>query len=161
MPTCPKCRTEQTKRVRGACPKCGAKIDVYMGRWIEAGPKSPAATILTHFEDRVSGALSKASSTPVTFSIPRKGLSYRRELHAAGRLFEIADYNMKVTLRSVDKLFNHPKLNFKTRSSLLYVEKDFLIALALVKAEIAAETVKESIEQKVIQDVLSRPSLFS
>jgi hypothetical protein len=161
MPTCPHCRTEQTKRVGGKCPSCKTPVDVYNGRWFESGTKSPSITVLHYFEDLVSKALSNGRSTPVIFSVPVKGLSYRRELAAAAELIELSDYDLSLVRETLDILFSDKRFNWKTRQTLMWITKDFVVALAIAKSNReAAQKAKDS-ETDVLRRVMSREDVFS
>src|SRR5690554_6226398 len=124
MPVCPVCRTEGTKRIAGGCPNCGARVDVYKGRWYRSSLGSPSAALVKHLEERVSQVLSYHRVNPVTFSIPKRGLRYKRELVAAERLLDLADGNFDLAKDALDILFDDKKFNWKTRDSLIYIERD-------------------------------------
>lgn len=134
MPLCPGCKTEQTKRVGGKCPTCKIEIDIYKGQWFQSGAGSPPKTLLRHFEDLVSVSLSKQRSTQVNFSIPMKGLGYKRELAAAGELIALADFDLGLAKDTLSFMFTDKKYNWKNRSTMLWLKKDFIEVLAVVKA---------------------------
>jgi hypothetical protein len=161
MPFCPACHSEQTKRKNGACPKCGALVDIYKGHWFRHLPTSPTVSILRHFEERVSQALSARSTASVVFTIPRKGLRYKRELVVCERLLQTTDFDYSLVIETLDHLFIDKRFNWKLRDTLLWIEKDFNTALAIVKAEREAQKRKEHRTQEALANVLSRENVFS
>jgi len=161
MPLCPACHTEQARRVRGACPSCGARVEAYNGRWYRAEIGSPTLAILRHFEARVSQTLSQGKPAPVVFAIPRKGLRFRRELVAAERLLEYAEGDYDLAIAAVDLLFDERKFNWKTRDSLLWLEREFLLALAIARANRLAQAQAERAVEQALFDILAREDVFS
>jgi hypothetical protein len=161
MPICPACHTEQTKRLRGCCPKCNIPVDVYKGRWYRAGIGSPTLGILTHFEERVSQSLSYGRPSKVNFSVPRKSLRYKRELVSAEQMLNEADGDYDLVLSAINILFNDTKFNWKTRDSLMGIRRDFTLALAIAKADVEAEQAKKKKEMEVLTSIFSRENVFN
>jgi len=161
MPLCPACHTEQTKRIDGACPGCGTPVDIHKGHWFRAGLGSPTVALLEHFEKRVGDGLSRNRSVRVPFTIPRKGLRYKRELVVAERLLKSADYDFDLTIDALNILFDDMRLNWKLRDTLLWIEKDYNTALALARANRAEAELRKRKEQETLKAVMAREDIFS
>lgn len=160
MPVCPSCKKEQAKRVSGACPNCHAQVEVHNGRWFQTGTGSPNVAIVRHFEKLVSGSLSRGRPDKVVFSIPIIGLRYKRELVAAGRLLELCDYDLELVKSTLDLIFVDRRFSWKTRNTLLYIESEFVVALALVRANQKLQSQAAAEEHKVLTQVLQRENVF-
>jgi hypothetical protein len=160
MPVCPVCHIKQERRVGGACPNCGAQVEVHKGLWYRAGLGSPSVAILKHFEKRVSQSLSYGCSNPVIFTIPRKGIRYKRELVTAERLLNDCDGDYDLAIASLDVLFDDNKFNWKTRDTLLYIEPEFLVALAIAKADQEIKREKERREAQALAQIMNREDIF-
>lgn len=155
MATCPVCKTEQSRRLNGSCPNCHALIDIYEGRWFQAGPGSPAVRILHHFENLVSSAMRVAFIVPKT----NKG-KYTRELAAATKLLSICDWDLDLVCEVLTELFTNKRLSWRTRSSLVYLESDFLLGLAFVKSRKEEERARVTAEAATVAKLQMQENLF-
>jgi hypothetical protein len=160
MAICPACQTEQKKREAGVCPNCRVKIEIHGGRWFRAGMGSPNAALLEQFEKRVSESLSAGREVPVIYRIPRKGVRFRRELAVAERLIEAADYDYTLAVETLDVLFADRRFNWKTRDSLLWIERDYNLALAIARSNREAARLQLEKEQKAVKGILKKENLF-
>jgi hypothetical protein len=145
MPICPNCKTEQTKRKDGGCPRCGTPVQVFGGRWYREEIGCPTVSLLEHFERRVSKRQSAMKGFPVKFTIPRKSLRYKRELVQAERMLDAAEGDYDAAMRALDILFEDPQFSFKTRTSLIGILIDYNLSVAIATAEKLA---KEKVAQK-------------
>lgn len=159
MPVCPGCKTEQTRRVAGRCPSCGLPIEAHKGFWYRTEIGSPTQAVLQHFEGWVSKVLSKGRQTPVIFSVPRKSSRYKRELVAAERLLRHTDGDFDLVIETIDLLFTDRRFS-KSRNTLLWLESDFLTALAVAQANRESRGKKEELENKAYDAVMNREQLF-
>lgn len=161
MPVCPACHTEQTRRVAGGCPNCGISVNVYKGNWFRTSLGSPNAALLHHFEKLVSKQLSKGD-VQVNFTIPRKNkMRYNRELATAERLLDAANYDYSLATDTLELLFTDKRFSWKSKDSLLWLERDFTTALAIVRAIRAQEEHKKREEQTLVRNVLAKEDIFS
>ena len=160
MPICPSCKQEFDRRKNGECPGCGTAVQNYNGRWYREEIGSPTIAILEHFEKRVSMKQRAERDAPVNYRIPRKGDRFRRELVVAERLLDSAD-DIDVVLKTIDFLFDDRQFNFKSRSSLMGIEKDFGLAMAIVIAVQEAEEAKRKQDTSAIDKILRRENIFS
>lgn len=131
MPICPNCNTQQARRKEGACPNCAIPILIHDGEWFAHGAESPGMILLEHFEQRASERQSLLRDTTIHFQIPRKGLSFQRELVAARQLLTRAGNNLELALRTIDVLYSNATFSWKNRSSLLQLHFDFDLALVI------------------------------
>jgi len=161
MPVCPACHTEQKKRVDGACPGCGVPVDVYKGHWYRSNLGSPTVALVTHLEKRVGDHLSRNRDVRVPYTIPRKGLRYKRELAVAERLLEACDFDFDLAVDSLNILYDDSRFNWKLRDSLLWIEKDFNTSLALARASRMEQELRRKKEQQAVQAAMSREDIFS
>lgn len=139
MPICPSCKGEFRQRKEGACPGCGAEVNVYSGRWFREEDGAPTVAIIKHLEKRVSDKHSVGRPTRVNYKISPKGARYTRELVTAERLLEAAGWDLDLVLAAIDLLFDDLQFNFKNRVSLIGIETDFGLALAISEATRAAQ----------------------
>jgi hypothetical protein len=161
MPLCPECRTEQSRRVRGTCPNCHMPVEAYDGMWYRAGTGSPAVAILRYFEDKVSTAMSVGRPNKVVFIIPKIGSRYQRELAASQRLLKSANFDIDLVKETLNILFSDRRFSWKTRNSLLWINGDFTLAMAVALANREAALKRQAEEAKVLQSVLVREDIFS
>lgn len=159
MPICPGCKTEQTRRVADRCPNCGLPVQVHKGYWYRAGIGTPPAAVLEHFEAWVSKILSKGRQTPVVYMVPRKSSRYRRELVAAERLLKHTDGDFDLVTETLDLLFTDRRF-MKNRNTLLWLESDFLTAMAVAQANREAANNKAKRENDAFDAVMNREQLF-
>lgn len=160
MPVCPSCKEESKNRENGRCPKCNTKVDLYKGHWVRSGTNTPPEEILRYFEGKVSERLSIGRPVKVAYSIPRKGIRIQRELVSAERILKMADYDIDLVLKSIDILFRDKSLGWKSRDSLIFIDQDFIVALAIARSEIEAELQEEERSRQVIERLMSQESLF-
>jgi len=161
MPVCPACKTDQKQRTNGACPNCGTRVNIVNGYWFREDLGSPNLALLHYFEDRVSEQLTNERGYPVFFNIPPKGLSYKRELVTAERMIQTSGYDYELAEAAIDVLFDDKQFSWKTKQSLLYLVKDFNLALALAKGKLQAEKEAQDKENKVVDDINSMEDIFS
>jgi hypothetical protein len=161
MAVCPYCKTDQTKRKGDACPNCGGEVEIYKGFWFRSGLGSPTVAILERFEDLVSRRLGEGRQLKVSFSIPRKGLRYKRELVVAERLLVSAGYDFDLVLACLEILFTDKEFSWKARDTLLYIETDFNTALAIARAIRSKEEANRLIEQRALESILNQEDIFN
>lgn len=161
MSTCPECRLEVTRRVDGCCHHCGTPIEKYKGYWYRAGTGSPAVAIIKHFEKLVSQQLSRAANKPVKFVIPTVIARYKRELVSAERLLSMADHDLDLVLETITTLFTHYRFKRKTYTTLLWLDDDFILALAITRAVVDARKKSAAHESSLVQSVSSREDIFA
>lgn len=161
MALCPACKTEQKKRVGGACPNCRTPVEIHNGLWFRAGTGSPNVAVLKYFEALVSSSLSKGRPNKVVFVISKIGPRYKRELVAAERLLLLADHNIDLVKAALDILFTDKRSAWKTRDSLLFIETEFTTALALARANQAMKERAEEDAKKVLEQVSRREDVFA
>lgn len=160
MSTCPNCHEPIKRRVSGACPQCHVPLEAYKGVYFRAGTGGPTENILKYFEGLVSRSLSQGRPTPVIFTVPRMSARYRRELLAAEQLLKHCDWDLDLVKESLDILFTDKKFNWKNYNTLLWIDTDFTMALAIAKAHRTATMEQRRKEQKAVQSVLRRQDVF-
>jgi hypothetical protein len=161
MPICPGCKTEQKKRINDACPKCGTEVSVYKGRWYRTELGSPSVAMLTHLETRASKALSLKNGSKVVYRIPKKGALYVRELVSAERLLNLVDGDYDLAVDAIDILFFDKQFNWKIYTSLLYIDKDFLVAKAIAEANREKRKEQEEKARKTIALIVDKEDVFA
>jgi hypothetical protein len=148
MPECTICNQTHIRRKRGGlCPGCDNEVEEYDGRWYPAGTGSPSLSLLRHFEQAASKKLSQATGESVVWSIQKKGTLYKRELATAKRIIDRCDGQIHTAKEVLDYLFWHPNWSWKSYKSLLYIERDFDQALAVIRAR---QKRKEEEQKKTI-----------
>jgi len=116
--------------------------------------------LLKHFEKRVSQALSYNRSVPVVFAIPRRSSTYRRELVAAERLLFNAEGDFDLAIEAVNLLFDDRRYNWKTWDSLLGMERSFLAALAIARANRQAKSQQRQREKELVDKLFQGEDIF-
>lgn len=159
MPICPVCKSEQHARKNGKCPQCGVAVELYDGEWYKAGDQSPPMQIILKFEKLVSESLSEFE--PVVFRFPRKGSRFRTEVGIAKRLYDMADKDLGIALESLEILFSHPKFSWKTRDTLLTIQRDFLTAKAIAVSRRGRRNEEKQKEKEFLKGAEDRSYLFS
>lgn len=129
MPTCPECKGEFRQRKDGACPGCGLDVILYRGHWFSKEEGNPTVRILKTWEKLMSIRLRSS------FSIPEKLARYRTELVHARNLLELAEWDLDLSKRAVEILFNDDRFLWKTYSSILHMWNDFPVALTIARAQ--------------------------
>jgi hypothetical protein len=158
---CPNCKQEATRRRNGACPNCGVEVGIHDGVWYLSGPNSPNLTILKYFEQRVRKHQSALRGRHVPFRFRKKGVGYKQELVAAGRLFKQADYDLELVKDSIDILFSDPDFSWKLRTSMMYIAKDFNLALAIAHTNKQRKEEERAREMDAEERILSRENIFA
>jgi hypothetical protein len=122
---------------------------------------SPVAAIIDHFEQLVSAQFSKGRATRVPFSISRKTDRYPRECLAANKLLQVTEWDLDLVLDTLNMLFTHEKFAWKTRSSLMFLENDFTLAMAMVQASKLAEELAVVKNKSVLSTAMAMEDIFS
>lgn len=161
MALCPACHTEQTRRVNGRCPNCKAKVEIHDGYWYPAGTGSPNTALLELFEGLVSDRQTVLQNKTIVFRIPKKSAGYRRELVAAGRLMEMAEYDIDTAKEALKLLFTDKQFSWKTYNTLRWIGNEYLIALGLVRAKRDEATKVRVEEDAYVQRLLEEDDIFS
>lgn len=161
MPTCPQCKTEQTKRKNDACPNCGTEVSVYAGMWFRTELGSPTAALVEHFEDLVSKRQSAKVKANVIFRIPRKSSTFRRELRGAEALLELAEWDFELARDALTHLFENTEYSWKSWTTLLYLKNEFILALGVVKALKEEREKKEAHSNSIFDQIMAQEDLFS
>jgi hypothetical protein len=155
MPTCPNCKTEQSRRRSGACPKCGAQVTLYTTHggstiWILEGAKSPLTELVELFEFYRSRQLKHP------FGFNRRTGRYKQELRYAANLLEQVDYDIALAKRAFAVLFTDPRWNWKTYDSILYVYGSWPAVVSVATDLLIQEATKEKLEQKAYEAALAQ-----
>ncbi len=129
MPICPNCKGEFTRRKEGNCPECKIEVILYRGHWFSKTDGNPTVKIMTTWERLMSIRLGKP------FSIPEKLHRYRTELVHARNLLELADWDLALSKKAINILFNDPQFLWKTYASILQMWNDFPVALTMARAQ--------------------------
>ena len=161
MAICPSCKTDQARRKAGCCPNCGAEVEIHGGRWYQAGLGSPTVAILEWFENRVTTKLRQSGPEATVFTIPRKGARWQRELVAAGRCLDSADGDYDLVLEALELLFSHKRFSWKNIHTMMYVDADFTVALAMAKAARAQREAEEQRTGAVVGRLLQKEDIFA
>lgn len=161
MPICPSCKGEFEKRKNGGCPGCGTPVNVYNGYWYLETIGSPTVALVEEFENQVSRVQSALRQVPVIYRITRKGARYRRELVVAQRLLEAADGDYELTKEALVFLFFDPQFNFKTRVSLIGIERDYGLALSIVTALREEANKRELANEAALRDIMESEDIFA
>jgi len=131
-------------------------VSAYNGAWFRTVLGSPTVALVEHLEKRVTHRQSAMRGTFVYYTIPRKGTRWTRELVSAERLLKLADMDYDLAAETIDLLFSDKQFNFKTNDSLMYLDKDFTLALAIVKAERAARAAKNTTATAAFERAIAR-----
>jgi hypothetical protein len=137
MPICPNCKEEFPRRKSGACPGCRTPVKIYDGGWYLLTDDAPNIALLNTWEQQLS------ERTKTNFSIPRKSSRYKREAAVAQRLLDEAEGDLTVAETAMDILHTHKDFSWKTYTSLLSVEKDWLVALFMARTTLEEEARRE------------------
>lgn len=161
MPMCPACHTEQSKRIKGSCPNCETPVSLYKGFWFRTSLGSPNEALLRHFEKLVSAQLSRGG-IQANFTVPRKNkMRYSRELATAERLLDVAGYDFGLATATLELLFTDKRFSWKTKDSLLWIERDYSTAITIMQALRNYEQQKKRKEQALVQNILAKEDVFS
>lgn len=147
MPICPECKQDFRQRSQGACPGCGTEVSVYNGVWFRTEEGAPTVAVIKHLEKRISDKHSVGRPKRVNYVISTKGSRYQRELVTAERLLEAADWDLDLVRDAIDILFDDLQFNFKNRTSLIGIEQDYGLALAIATATREAD--EEQAEKEI------------
>jgi hypothetical protein len=132
---------------------------MYKGNWFREGSGTPPTMFLEHFEGWVSKVMTKNAEIPVVFRVPRKSARYRREVAAAENLIQLSENDLTLAQEALDLLFTDRRL-IKNRHTVLWLESDFLVAVAKAKANRQAKLQKEQVEKTAFEDAINREKLF-
>lgn len=155
MPTCPACQTEQARRVNGTCPACHVPVEIHQGRWFLTGTGSPSEAILKHFEALTSQKLK------APFSVARKSARYKRELVAANRLLDQADFDLPLVKDTLDILFSHKMFIWKNYTTLMWLDPDYTAALAIAKKNRRAKQDESQRERDALRRTSQKENIFT
>lgn len=161
MPLCPSCKTNQSKRTQGACPECGEPVELFNGRWYRTSVGTPTVSLVEEFERLVTAKQSAGRKVPVVFRFPRKASGYRTELSQAEILLDLADGDYDLALHALNLLFTEDQFRWKSHVSLLYLKKDFLLALAISRSERKASEQEAQRNTRVIDRLMEQEDIFS
>jgi hypothetical protein len=98
----------------------------------------------------VSKQQTERQGIKVGFKFSRKTPQYKREIVEAERILEICDGDLDLVLETFAILFTNKDFSFKTRNSLLPIQRDFMLSLAVAQG-IRAE--KEKQRQKAVSNI--------
>ena len=88
-------------------------------------------------------------------------MGYRRELVGAERLLALADYDYDLAAESLDMLFSDRRFNWRMRQSLLWLKNDFLITMAIAKADRAERQAQQARAEQAYQAAMTQENIFS
>jgi hypothetical protein len=159
MPLCPQCK-QDVRRKNDCCPKCGTELLIYKGSYYRASQGSPTLLILKRFEQLVSEQSSKKQNMIVCFHISKKTPHYARELAQAERLLVMAEGDLDLVLATLVVLFDNPQFSFKMRSSLLGIDRDFNLAMAVARAILEKLHREEQLQQSSFSQVMAKEDIF-
>lgn len=161
MAACPKCKQEITKRKMGRCPHCYTPVEMHGGFYYRTEDGSPTDVVVKHFEGLIRKKVSKMAGQYVSFYFPRKGQRWKRELVAAERLLQDTEGDLPLVLETLDFLFTSKEYGWRTRDSLIPIEREFLTVLPVVKHFREQEKLKKTQEQQALKQVLDKEDIFS
>jgi hypothetical protein len=134
---------------------------VYNGHWYPAGEGSPVERVIRSFEERVSLQQSNKRKMDIHFTFPRQSAGFKREQAAAARLLDAAEFDLDLFDATMDVLFTHKDFSWKVRTSLMHIEKDFVLAKAIVLALRKQAAAKAAVEQQTLRTIQDREDIFS
>lgn len=156
---CPVCLTKQANRKDNTCPECGTQVEIVNGEWVVSAPNSPNVRLLEYFEKMVSRQQSIARGLNINFKIPRKGMSYLRELSASKNVISRAG-SLETALAAIHFLLTDEKFCWKSYTSLTMLFKDLPLALAIVEAKMEQARIREQGTQEVLRQIERRKNLI-
>lgn len=159
MPTCPNCKTQQTRRQDGMCPNCLEDVILYEGEWFLASEGAPTQQILTLFEEYVSEKLSTTTRN-IVWNVRKGTAKYRRELGFAKQLLEQCDMDIELAKEVLEESFYGKNFAWKNRQSIKSVLGDTSLIIAIVRAKNREEKEKQLKEQKALEKVMAREDIF-
>jgi len=115
--------------------------------WFRTEEGAPTVAVIKHLEKRISDKHSVGRPKRVNYVISTKGSRYQRELVTAERLLEAADWDLDLVRDAIDILFDDLQFNFKNRTSLIGIEQDYGLALAIATATREAD--EEQAEKEI------------
>lgn len=134
---------------------------MFDGRWYKTGTGSPTTRIVDEFFKLLSAKENaNRTTTPVIVTVPKKSPIYARYIKVAARLLEYADYDVDLVIDALKRIFSDRRTAWKNHN-LLYIEADFLVALAVERAnreeaQKQAKQVNTVVKNLVKVDVFSR-----
>ena len=160
MPVCPACKTEQKKRKDGACPNCGARIEIHDGLWFHLGTGSPSLKVVRHLEKCITDAVNKGRERKIIFTIPEKSAQFKRELVTASRYIDQAGGDVDLVIDALDILFTHKRFSWRSWNSLIGM-RDFSLALAIAKANREQALARNIASNTAYQAVMQKENIFA
>jgi hypothetical protein len=105
--------------------------------------------------------MSAVASKRINFVIPVKAARYRRELVQAERLLDLAEFDLDLALAALDVLFEHSRFRRKSYTTLLWLEDDYLVALALARTYINEERTRIMLETTAASQAIKKEDIFA
>lgn len=161
MPICPNCKTEQIQRRGGCCPNCLVSVKLIDGEWYIADDGSPNVALVSVLEQLYSERQSNWRNMQINYQIPRRGVAWKLELRAAANLLKMTDNDLGLAKETLLLLFDDPQFNWKLYTSLMSIYRDFIIALAIVKARRAKVEKDTARQEKYLDELGKRRYIFS
>lgn len=160
MPVCPACHQESRARRNGACPMCEVEVEAFNGVWYRESIGNPTLYIVRHFEKRISDKNSDGRPVRVNYTIPQKGHRWKRELIVVEELLEASDFDVDLVIGTINLLFEDRTFNFKNRSSFLGIQRDYGLALAIARAQLAAYREEMAKKTNTLDKLYAREDIF-
>lgn len=160
MPICPTCKKD-THLKKGACAICGQALAVYNGMYYRDDLGSPTIALLEKFEHMVSVQTSKKQGASIVFRVPRKSGLYKRELVEAQRLLDLCGGDYDLAEITLQVLFENKQFAFKTRTTLIGLGRDFVLAQAVAEHIMEMARKKSALEESVFEKLEAREDVWA
>lgn len=160
MPLCPSCKTEQTRRKEGCCPQCGTEVSIHKGLWYRTDLGNPNEALIKHLEKLQSERQTLKRGFRVIYTIPRKGERFRVEMGTAARLLEITDGDLELAKETITILFKDDEFSWKNHTSMMTLQSDWPMALAIARGRLEEKSKREATEQAYVEELLNDPPLY-
>lgn len=161
MPVCPACKTEQKKRKDGACPNCGARIEIHDGLWFHLGTGSPSLKVVRHLEKCITDSVNKGREKKIIFTIPEKSAQFKRELVTASRYIDQAGGDVDLVIEALDILFAHKRFSWRSWNSLLQMMRDLPLAITIAQANRELVLARSRVDSTAFQSVMQKENIFA
>ncbi len=146
----------------GACPVCGQALSIHNGRYYREEDGAPNIALLRTFESLLTTRLRYVQQdSTITLRISSKTPQYRRELAAAERLLEQAEGDLDLARLTLKVLFENPQFKRKSYLTMVYMDSDFFIALAVARSVQARMSLDNQRAASAFEKIMAQDDLFS
>jgi len=142
-------------RKNGACPGCKTPVQLRSGQWFCIGEKSPNVELLQYWESLI------AKRTGTNFRLPRKSGRFIREAKFAQDRLNEANNDLVTAKEAVWFLFNDKQFAWKTYTSFLSMDQDWLVAVFIAEKRIKDRLLEEQAARERYEDLLGMEDIWT